>query len=267
MSNNLNLKETEALKRYLNEISCFGILTQDAEDELIAQKEAGKLSARKKLIESNLSFVVTIAKEYLNKGLEVLDVIQEGNLGLIEGVDKYKQSLDKSFQEVIEENIRLSIENALKELELNDELPIQFLEQNKQIEDEIKRLTQELQREPEIEEVAKSLNLDVDTIRKIQEISKEIISLGGNEVNKADKKEESLTDQDKVVELLSCLNKQEKNVIESLFGLNGKEVKTLENLAKEMSISASQVQQIKENALLKMKNEADTSGPVGLSDL
>ena len=266
MSNNLNLKETEALKRYLNEISCFGILTQDTEDELIAQKEAGKLSARKKLIESNLSFVVAIAKEYLNKGLEVLDVIQEGNLGLIEGVDKYKQSLDKSFQEVIEESIRLSIENALKELELNDELPIQFLEQNKQIEDEIKRLTQELQREPEIEEVAKSLNLDVDTIRKIQEISKEIISLGGNEV-KEDKKEESSTDQDKVVELLSCLNEQEKRVIESLFGLNGKEVKNLENLAKEMSISASQVQQIKENALLKMKNEADTSGPVGLSDL
>ncbi len=266
MSNNLNLKETEALKRYLNEISCFGILTQDAEDELIAQKEVGKLSARKKLIESNLSFVVTIAKEYLNKGLEILDVIQEGNLGLIEGVDKYTSSLDKSFQEIIEESIRLSIENALKELELNDELPIQFLEQNKQIDEEIKRLTQELQRKPEIEEVAKSLNLDIDTIRKIQEISKEIINLGGN-ANREDKKEESLSDQDKVVELLSCLNEQERSVIESIFGLNGKEVKALENIAKEMSISEPQVQQIKEKALIKMKNEADGNGSVGLSDL
>lgn len=264
------VKNISEVQQYIDSISIYKILSQDEEINLAKRIKEGEQDARDELINSNLRLVVYIAKNYTNKGLSYLDLIQEGNLGLISAVDKFDYTKGYKFSTFATYLIRQSILQALYQNSHIIRIPQYLLEDLKKISDAEKKLTNILSRKPTNEEIAKELNYEFSA-KKIDEIKSydaQTISLdkkiGDNETTISDFIQDDLNDDpyqftnkilnyENIDKLLSILTDREKEVIQYRYGLKDDKKYSLIEIGKIFNISSERVRQIEEKALSKLK--------------
>ena len=262
----------DAVQMYLKEISKTPLLSGLEEKELAKRIERGDKEARRKLIQANLRLVVSIAKRYINRShhLNVLDLIQEGNIGLSRAVEKFDYRRGFKFSTYATWWIRQAITRALADQSRTIRIPVHMVEKISKYTQVKRRLIQELGREPLAEETAAEMGVDVDEIRYIQKISQDVVSLE-SPVGEDDEDsvlsdfiqdEHSLTPaqqvarsllRDRVQEILIDLNEREQKILKMRFGLDDGIMHTLEEVGKVFGVTRERIRQIEAKALEKIK--------------
>ena len=263
-------KVMDATQIYLSEIGFSPLLS--AEEEVYYSKLAlkGDVSARKKMIESNLRLVVKISRRYLNRGLPLLDLIEEGNLGLMKSVEKFDPERGFRFSTYATWWIRQTIERAIMNQTRTIRLPIHVLKELNVYLRAARHLTQKLDHEPSAEEIAEMLDTPLEDVQKLLGLNDKVMSVDmpiGFDENKslldtiADENSvnpaELLTDENlraHIEMLLDVLNENQQQVIARRFGLRGFEKSTLEDVGKEINLTRERVRQIQVEALKTLRN-------------
>ncbi len=259
----------DTIRSYLKEIRKSPLLTFDEEQELAKRIVKGDEAARQKMIESNLRLVVNIGKRYINRGLPFSDIIEEGNLGLMKAVEKFKYEKGFKFSTYASWWIRQSIERAIINQTRTIRLPVHIAESINSFMSVLGPLIQDLGREPSVEEVAEKMNVEVEEVRKIRQIIRKTYSL---DRPLGDKDENSLKDiiedtailspakttegikrREEIIKWLDLLKEMEKEIILMRFGLDGSEPRTLEVIGKQFGITRERVRQIEATALSKLR--------------
>jgi len=259
----------DTIRSYLKEIRKSPLLTFDEEQELAKRIVKGDEAARQKMIESNLRLVVNIGKRYINRGLPFSDIIEEGNLGLMKAVEKFKYEKGFKFSTYASWWIRQSIERAIINQTRTIRLPVHIAESINSFMSVLGPLIQNLGREPSVEEVAEKMNVEVEEVRKIRQIIRKTYSL---DRPLGDKDENSLKDiiedtailspakttegikrREEIIKWLDLLKEMEKEIILMRFGLDGSEPRTLEVIGKQFGITRERVRQIEATALSKLR--------------
>lgn len=268
----------DSVRMYLREIGKIPLLSIDEENELAKKAMEGNQRAKDKMAEANMRLVVSIAKRYSGRGLELLDLIQEGNTGLLRAVDKFDPSKGFKFSTYATWWIRQAITRAIADQARTIRIPVHMVETINKLMRTQRRLTQELNREPTNKELAKEMDMDVEKIEYIQKIKQDITSLDagvgrdgeeGEESTLADfiededtaSPEESATVQllkEQVREILSTLSDRERKILEMRFGLNGTKSHTLEEVGLEFAVTRERIRQIEAKALMKLKKHKDS---------
>ena len=262
----------DAVQMYLKEIGRTPLLTSKEEKELAKRIEKGDEGARKKLIQANLRLVVSIAKRYVNRSphLSILDLIQEGNIGLSRAVDKFDYHKGFKFSTYATWWIRQAVTRALADYSRTIRIPVHMVETITKYTQTKRRLMQEFGREPLPEEIATEMGLDIQKIHYIQKISQEVISLespvGENDedatLSDFIKDEQSLSpDQlanqallrDQIREVLADLSDREKRILAMRFGLDDNVFHTLEEVGKVFGVTRERIRQIEAKALEKIR--------------
>lgn len=265
-----DVEATEPLKIYLKEIGQIPLLTEE-EERVLGQKSAqGDKEAKRKLEEGNLRLVVSIAKHYTGRGLSFLDLIQEGNLGLMRAVEKYDYTKENRFSTYASWWIKEAIMRALDEQAREIRVPVHVAESMKKVQKIRKELQQKLGREATVAEIAQKLE------NKTEEYVKEILSYLQTPVSletpigeegdtslsdlvedKAEQTPEEamnlLVQKEEVKELLNMLSPREQEVIKMRFGLEGGKAYTLEEVGKVLHVTRERVRQIEERAMEKLR--------------
>ena len=255
---------------YLKEIGKVPLLTADEEVELAKRIEEGDEAAKQKLCEANLRLVVSIAKRYANRGMQFLDLIQEGNLGLIKAVDKFDYKKGYKFSTYATWWIRQAITRSIADQARTIRIPVHMVETiNKQT--RISRtLLQKLGREPTPEEVAKEMGITVEKVHEIQKISQEPVSLEkpigeeedshlgdfipDNDVTSPAEAAAFAMLKEQLVEVLGTLTDREQKVLRLRFGLDDGRSRTLEEVGKEFDVTRERIRQIEAKALRKLRH-------------
>ncbi len=261
---------SDPVRMYLKEIGRVPLLTFEQEISLAKRSEKGEREAKKILITSNLRLVVSIAKKYVGRGLTLLDLIQEGNQGLIRAVEKYDWRRGFKFSTYATWWIRQSITRAIADQARTIRIPVHMVENINRFLRATRRLTQELGREPTPEEVAKVLDIDPDKALEIIKISQEPASLespvGDEEDSRLgdfihDTSAPTLFDtasrellKEQVDQVLSTLSDRERRVLEERFGLKDGRPKTLEEVGKMFAVTRERIRQIEAKALRKLRH-------------
>ncbi|MEK6657114.1 MAG: sigma-70 family RNA polymerase sigma factor, partial [Nitrospirota bacterium] len=259
----------DTIRSYLKEIRKSPLLTFDEEQELAKRILKGDEAARQKMIESNLRLVVNIGKRYINRGLPFSDIIEEGNLGLMKAVEKFKYEKGFKFSTYASWWIRQSIERAIINQTRTIRLPVHIAESINSFMSVLGPLIQDLGREPSVEEVAEKMNVEVEEVRKIRQIIRKTYSL---DRPLGDKDENSLKDiiedtailspakttegikrREEIIKWLELLKEMEREIILMRFGLDGSEPRTLEVIGKQFGITRERVRQIEATALSKLR--------------
>ena len=265
-----NVEVTEPLKIYLREIGEIPLLTEKEEKELGKKCAEGDMDAKRRLEEGNLRLVVSIAKHYTGHGLAFLDLIQEGNLGLMRAVEKYDYTKENRFSTYATWWIKEAITRALDEQSREIRVPVHVAENMKKVQKAGKQLQQELGREPSAAEIAARLgDKTEEDVKNILTYLQTPVSLETpvgeeGETNLSDLVEDKaeqtpeeaislLVQKEEVRELLKLLNEREQKVIRLRFGLEDGRTHTLEEVGKELSITRERVRQIEARALEKLK--------------
>ncbi len=267
-----NLPETDLIQKYLKEIGRYPLLSLKEERELARRIEKGDKKAKKKLIQSNLRLVISIAKKYLGKTpyLTLLDLIQEGNLGLFKAVEKYDWRKGFRFSTYATWWIRQAITRAIADQSRTVRLPVHIVEALSKYNRVKRELLQELGREPMPEEIAAEMSESVDKIKNFEQVSQGTISLeqpigpqdkeGALEQFIEDKKAVTPVDvarlsilRDQIREILQDLTPREQKILKMRFGLDGEVPHTLEEVGKIFNITRERVRQIQQRALEKIK--------------
>lgn len=262
----------DAVQMYLKEIGRTPLLTSKEEKELAKRIEQGDESARKKLIQANLRLVVSIAKRYVNRSphLGILDLIQEGNIGLSRAVDKFDYRKGFKFSTYATWWIRQAVTRALADYSRTIRIPVHMVETITKYTQVKRRLMQELGREPLPEEIAAEMNMDVEKIHYIQKISQEVVSLESpigdddedSTLSDFIKDETSLSpDQlanqallkDQIREILIDLTERERKILSMRFGLEDNIPHTLEEVGKIFGVTRERIRQIEAKALEKIR--------------
>lgn len=260
----------DPVKQYLREIGNYPLLTGDEEVELAALIKEGNESAKKRLTESNLRLVVSIAKRYVGRGLTFLDLIQEGNLGLIKAVDKFDYDKGYKFSTYATWWIRQAITRAIADQSRTIRIPVHMSEVINRTYKMSRQLTQQLGREPSEQELADALDMPLSKIREILKISTDPISLDipiGEEddshLGDFIKDESTLGPEEattykllreQIADLLNTLTEREKRVIELRYGLIDGKNHTLEEVGKEFNVTRERIRQIEAKAIRKLKH-------------
>jgi RNA polymerase primary sigma factor len=260
----------DSLNMYLKEIRQFPLLSVEEERELIDRIGRGDMSARDKLVESNLRLVVSIAKKYQNNGLTLMDLIQEANIGLLIAVEKFEPERGYRFSTYASWWIKQTISRALDNKSKLIRLPAYVVEGVNKMKNVERALTITLGREPTLEEVAKEMGLDEAKVKKLRDSSKEISSLDvavGDDDEAtigeliADTSsltpEESMENQTRTEVLdtiLGTLEDREGDVIKYRYGLMDGEPRTLEEVGQIFGLTKERIRQIEAKALLKLRN-------------
>ena len=261
---------TDPVRMYLKEIGRVPLLTFDEEISLAKKVEASDERAKKKLIESNLRLVVSIAKKYIGRGMSLLDLIQEGNQGLIRAVEKYDWRKGYKFSTYATWWIRQAITRAIADQARTIRIPVHMVETINRYLRTARKLMQELGREPTPEEVAKALDVDVAKVREIVKVSQEPTSL---ETPVGDDEDSLLGDfiqdqsqpspydsaskqllKEQMEEVLGTLSDREKKVLVLRFGLYDGKPRTLEEVGREFSVTRERIRQIEAKAIRKLKH-------------
>ncbi len=261
---------TDPVRMYLKEIGRVPLLTAEEEVDLAQRIEKGSKAARKKLISSNLRLVVSIAKKYIGRGLSFLDLIQEGNQGLMRAVEKYDWHRGYKFSTYATWWIRQAITRAIADQARTIRIPVHMVETINRLIRTSRKLMQELDKEPTPEEIAEEMNLSPAKVREILKISQATTSL---EKPVGDDGDSFLGDfiadnirpapdevatrrllQDNIQEVLATLSEREARVLKMRFGLGGYKPMTLEEVGREFGVTRERVRQIEAKALRKLKH-------------
>ncbi len=260
----------DPVRMYWKEIGRVDLLTADEERELAMAMEQGDLSAKDHLCEANLRLVVSIAKRYTGRGMQFLDLIQEGNLGLIKAVDKFDYTKGFKFSTYATWWIRQAITRAIADQARTIRIPVHMVETINKLIRIQRQLIQELGREPEVEELAHEMEITVEKVREIMKISQEPVSLEkpiGEEEDShlgdfiPDDDAPSPADQaafillkEQLLEVLSTLTPREEKVLRLRFGLDDGRTRTLEEVGREFNVTRERIRQIEAKALRKLRH-------------
>jgi len=264
------IESTDPVRQYLREIGRVPLLDAEQEVELAKRYEKADKRAKDKLTESNLRLVVSIAKKYIGRGLSLLDLIQEGNQGLIRAVEKYDWRKGYKFSTYATWWIRQAITRAIADQARTIRIPVHMVETINKLYRTSRRLMQELGREPTPEEIGEELDLDADRVREIFKIAQEVTSLEapvGEEGESMlgdfipDEGQPSPVDQaskqllkNHLDEVLATLSDREARVLKLRFGLEGNKQMTLEEVGKVFGVTRERIRQIEAKALRKLKH-------------
>lgn len=263
----------DPVRMYLKEIGKVPLLTADEEIRLSKEMEAGGEAgkrAQQRLAEANLRLVVSIAKRYVGRGMLFLDLIQEGNLGLIKAVEKYDYRKGFKFSTYATWWIRQAITRAIADQARTIRIPVHMVETINKLIRVSRQLLQELGREPTPEEIAKEMNMSVERVREILKISQEPVSL---ETPIGEEEDSHLGDfiqddnvpvpadaaaftllKEQLVEVLGTLTDREQKVLRLRFGLDDGRARTLEEVGKEFNVTRERIRQIEAKALRKLRH-------------
>ena len=260
----------DPVRMYLKEIGKVPLLSADEEIELAKRMENGDEAAKKKLIEANLRLVVSIAKRYVGRGMLFLDLIQEGNLGLIKAVDKFDYSKGYKFSTYATWWIRQAITRAIADQARTIRIPVHMVETINKLIRVSRQLLQEYGREPQPEEIAEAMDISVDKVREIIKIAQEPVSL---ETPIGEEEDSHLGDflpdddapapadtaaftllKEQLMGVLSTLTPREEMVLKLRFGLDDGRQRTLEEVGKEFKVTRERIRQIEAKALRKLKH-------------
>jgi RNA polymerase primary sigma factor len=267
----------DSVRLYLREIGKIPLLKADEELELAKKVVEGDKRAKDKMAEANMRLVVSIAKRYVGRGLDLLDLIQEGNTGLLRAVEKFDPDKGFKFSTYATWWIRQAITRAIADQARTIRIPVHMVETINKLLRTQRRLTQELNREPTNDEIARAMDLDVDKVEHIMKIKQDITSLDvgvGREGDDEDSvlgdfiededtitPEESATNQllkEQVKNLLGSLSEREQKILKLRFGLEDGKNHTLEEVGQEFSVTRERIRQIEAKALAKLKKHRDS---------
>ena len=260
----------DPVRMYLKEIGKVSLLSADEEIELAKRMEKGDEAAKKRLAEANLRLVVSIAKRYVGRGMLFLDLIQEGNLGLIKAVEKFDYRKGYKFSTYATWWIRQAITRAIADQARTIRIPVHMVETINKLIRVSRQLLQELGREPTPEEIADKMDMSVERVREILKISQEPVSL---ETPIGEEEDSHLGDfiqddnvpvpadaaaftllKEQLVEVLSTLTDREQKVLRLRFGLDDGRARTLEEVGKEFNVTRERIRQIEAKALRKLRH-------------
>jgi RNA polymerase primary sigma factor len=262
---------SDPLKLYVRQIGDGRLLTAEEERELARRKDAGDEAAKRKLIESNLRLVMSITRNYTKAGVPLLDLIQEGNLGLIRAVEKFDWKLGFKLSTYATWWIRQAVARALADQGRTIRLPVHVAEQARKVLRARRIMTQKLNRDPTVEEIAKESGFTVERVRELFDLVEDPVSLetpvGDGESLYGDLIEDTKTDgpdaatakQLRSVELaeaLLTLNPRMRRVLAMRFGLDGHTPKTLEEVGVDLGITRERVRQLESRALRELRSVA-----------
>ena len=260
----------DPVRMYLKEIGKVPLLSADEEIELAKRMEKGDEEAKKRLAEANLRLVVSIAKRYVGRGMLFLDLIQEGNLGLIKAVEKFDYRKGYKFSTYATWWIRQAITRAIADQARTIRIPVHMVETINKLIRVSRQLLQELGRDPSPEEIAKELDMPVSKVREIMKIAQEPVSL---ETPIGEEEDSHLGDfiedkemmipadaaaftllKEQLLEVLGTLTDREQKVLRLRFGLDDGRARTLEEVGKEFNVTRERIRQIEAKALRKLRH-------------
>ena len=260
----------DPVRMYLKEIGKVSLLTADEEIELAKRMEQGDEEEKKRLAEANLRLVVSIAKRYVGRGMLFLDLIQEGNLGLIKAVEKFDYRKGYKFSTYATWWIRQAITRAIADQARTIRIPVHMVETINKLIRVSRQLLQELGREPTPEEIAEEMKMPVERVREILKISQEPVSL---ETPIGEEEDSHLGDfiqddnvpvpadaaaftllKEQLIEVLGTLTEREQKVLRLRFGLDDGRARTLEEVGKEFNVTRERIRQIEAKALRKLRH-------------
>ena len=260
----------DPVRMYLKEIGKVPLLTAEEEIELAKRMENGDEDAKKRLAEANLRLVVSIAKRYVGRGMLFLDLIQEGNLGLIKAVEKFDYNKGFKFSTYATWWIRQAITRAIADQARTIRIPVHMVETINKLVRVSRQLLQELGREPTPEEIAERMEIPVERVREILKISQEPVSLETPIGEEEDRHLGDFIQDDNVpgpadaaaftllkellVEVLGTLTEREQKVLRLRFGLDDGRARTLEEVGKEFNVTRERIRQIEAKALRKLRH-------------
>ncbi len=260
----------DPVRMYLKEIGRVPLLSPDEEVDLAKRMSDGDQEAKNRMTESNLRLVVSIAKRYVGRGMQFLDLIQEGNLGLIKAVDKFDYTKGYKFSTYATWWIRQAITRAIADQARTIRIPVHMVETINKVIRVSRQLLQELGHDPTAEEIAEEMNLPVDKVRDILKIAQEPVSL---ETPIGEEEDSHLGDfipdeeasepaeaasfallREQLDEVLDTLTPREKKVLELRFGMTDGRTRTLEEVGKEFNVTRERIRQIEAKALRKLRH-------------
>jgi RNA polymerase primary sigma factor len=264
----------DSVRLYLREIGKIPLLSSEEELALANRVVAGDKRAKDQMAEANMRLVVSIAKRYVGRGLDLLDLIQEGNTGLLRAVEKFDPDKGFKFSTYATWWIRQAITRAIADQARTIRIPVHMVETINKLLRTQRRLTQELNREPSNEEIAKEMEIDVDKVEHIMKIKQDISSLDASirddeedsvladfiEDEDTISPEESATGQllkEQVKDMLGALTEREQKILKLRFGLEDGKSHTLEEVGQEFSVTRERIRQIEAKALAKLRKHRD----------
>lgn len=266
----------DSVRLYLREIGKIPLLTSEEELALAQKVVAGDKKAKDKMAEANMRLVVSIAKRYSGRGLDFLDLIQEGNTGLLRAVEKFDPDKGFKFSTYATWWIRQAITRAIADQARTIRIPVHMVETINKLLRTQRRMTQELNREPTIEELAKELEMEPEKVEYVIKIKQDITSLDAGvgrdgededstlsdfiEDEENERPEDSATKQllkEQVQSVLSTLSDREQKIIKMRFGLENGKSHTLEEVGQEFAVTRERIRQIEAKALAKLRKHKD----------
>ncbi len=264
----------DSVRLYLREIGKIPLLNAEEELTLAKRVVAGDEKAKHEMAEANMRLVVSIAKRYVGRGLDLLDLIQEGNTGLLRAVEKFDPDKGFKFSTYATWWIRQAITRAIADQARTIRIPVHMVETINKLLRTQRRLTQELNREPTNEEIAKAMEIEVDKVEHIMKIKQDISSLDASirddeedsvladfiEDEDTISPEESATNQllkEQVKDMLGALTEREQKILKLRFGLEDGKSHTLEEVGQEFSVTRERIRQIEAKALAKLRKHRD----------
>lgn len=266
----LEVTEEDPVRAYLREIGKIPLLTPERERELAIRAEQGDVLAKKELAEANLRLVVSVAKRYAGRGMLFLDLIQEGNLGLIKAVQKFDYRRGFKFSTYATWWIRQSITRAIADQARTIRIPVHMVESLNRLLRTSRRMAQELGREPSTAELAKELDISEERVLELQRYAQEPVSL---ETPVGEEEDSHLSDfiqdqrmpipaeevdrqmlQEQMGEVLQTLTDREEQVLRMRFGIGDEEPHTLEEVGQTFHVTRERIRQIEEKAIRKLKH-------------
>ena len=274
---NVDAFADDSVRLYLREIGKIPLLTPEEEAELAQRIVKGDKKAKDKMVESNMRLVVSIAKRYGGRGLDFLDLIQEGNTGLLRAVEKFDPDKGFKFSTYATWWVRQAITRAIADQARTIRIPVHMVETINKVLRTTRKLTSELNREPTNEEIAKELDMEPEKIDYVMRIKQDIASLDASVGREGDDEDSVLGDfvedeeragpedsaanqilKEQLAEIIATLTDREQKIIRLRFGIGGGRPHTLEEVGNEFDVTRERIRQIEAKALSKLRKNKDT---------
>ena len=267
----------DSVRLYLREIGKIPLLSNEEEVDLAYRIVKGEKKAKDKMVEANMRLVVSIAKRYSGRGLDFLDLIQEGDTGLLRAVEKFDPDKGFKFSTYATWWIRQAITRAIADQARTIRIPVHMVETINKVLRATRKLTNELNREPSVEEIAKEMGMEPEKVDYVMKIKQDIASLDATVGRDGDDEDSVLGDfiedegrvspedaaaaqmlKEQIAEILSSLSEREQKVVKLRFGIGGGRPHTLEEVGAEFSVTRERIRQIEAKALSKLRKHKDT---------